>query len=69
VYDALSGGKKYTTRGKSFYEITITPLGGGNQRSTFLLTAVAVKAPQVTDGNCKEMTLAHTGVKAPADCW
>ena len=66
VYEDLSDGTPYVTRGGQFYEITI----GDVTATTYTLTATAVKAPQISDvDGCNVMTLNHQGVRLPDDCW
>jgi type IV pilus assembly protein PilE len=71
VYKDLKDGNGYTTRGGQYYNITIDVSASGKPpESTYLLTATAVKAPQTQDtGGCDKLTLDHTGVKKPAECW
>lgn len=68
VFDSLAA-PGYTTRGRGFYIITIAPLAPANQRTSYILTATADLAPQITDVGCETLTLTHTGQKEPADCW
>lgn len=71
VYIDLADGG-YITRGGQYYEITIgVPASGNPPETTYRLTATAVRAPQTEDtaGGCDELTLDHTGAKAPAACW
>lgn len=42
---------------------------GSSSATTYLLTATAIAAPQTADTGCTAMTLSHTGVRAPAECW
>lgn len=62
----------YISRGGQYYKITIgVPASGNPPQTTYRLTATAVKAPQTQDtaDGCNELTLDHTGAKAPAACW
>jgi type IV pilus assembly protein PilE len=71
VYKDLTDGNGIDTRGKHFYNITIAALAGGSTRTTYELTAVAVKSPQTADtaNGCEVLTLAHTGIRGPEVCW
>lgn len=71
VYKDLKDADGIVTRGVGFYKITIAALDGGSTRTTYLLKATAVKSPQTEDtaGGCHELTLTHTGIQAPDDCW
>lgn len=72
VYKDLTDADNYITRGGQYYKITIdVPVSGNSPESTYLLTATAVKAPQTQDtaGGCDKLTLDHTGVKKPPECW
>lgn len=72
VYGTVSATTGYITRGGQYYKITIAvPASGNPPETTYRLTATAIKVPQTqdtTDG-CNELTLDHTGAKAPAACW
>ena len=66
VYEDLTDGTNYVTRGKGYYEISISDATA----TTYTLTATAVKAPQTGDvDGCDVMVLNYQGVKSPADCW
>lgn len=72
IYNDLTDGDNYITRGGQYYKITIgVPASGNPPESTYRLTATAVRAPQTQDtaGGCNILTLDHTGLKRPADCW
>lgn len=69
VYKDLTDGVNYTTRGGGYYEITITAASGKTPESSYLLTATAKKAPQTQDTGCESLTLDHTGVSKPVECW
>lgn len=72
VYKDLIDADKYITRGGQYYKITIgVPNSGDASETTYKLTATAIKAPQTQDtaGGCNVLTLTHTGVKGPAECW
>ena len=70
VYGAVSTAPGYITRGGQFYKITIdVPNAGDPPETTYELTATADKAPQTEDTGCDKLTLDHTGVKGPVDCW
>lgn len=66
IFEDLTDGTNYVTRGKGFYEISL----GNISATTYILTATAIMAPQTADINgCNVMTLNHQGLKAPAVCW
>jgi len=72
VYDQLTtGSQKIVTKPNGFYEIklsTATPI----TKTTFLLTATAVKKPQTDDRkgtDCRTLTLDQNGTKGPTACW
>lgn len=72
AYEALKEGKKVTSEGRGFYEVTIAFVDEDEPSSDYTLTATAVKAPQLSDtkqGDCTTLTLTHTGAKTPAGCW
>ncbi len=72
VYDSLKDGKKITSEGRGFYEVTITFVDKDKPSSDYTLTAKAVKAPQTNDTkglDCTSLTLTHTGAKTPSGCW
>ena len=72
IYKDLTDADKYITRGGQYYRITIdVPASGNPPETTYRLKATAIKAPQTADtaGGCNELTLDHTGAKAPAACW
>ena len=72
IYGVVNTATGYTTRGGQYYKITIdVPASGNPPETTYRLTAKAIKAPQTADtaGGCNELTLDHTGAKAPAACW
>lgn len=57
----------YVTR-EGFYRITFA--AGTVSATTYTLAATAIAGPQIGDTDCDtEMTLAHTGARAPAACW
>lgn len=70
VYGTVSTAPGYITRGGQYYKITIdVPNAGDPPETKYKLTAEADKAPQTEDTDCLELTLDHTGAKAPAACW
>lgn len=48
---------------------TIDYVNNSISATTFTLVATPVSAPQTNDDECDDMSLAHTGRRAPADCW
>jgi type IV pilus assembly protein PilE len=70
VYGTVSTAPGYITRGGQYYKITIgVPNAGDPPATNYRLTATADKTPQTLDIGCLELTLDHTGAKAPAACW
>lgn len=71
AFDSVNTAPGYTTRGNGYYLITIAPNPPGVIRSSYIMTATAIKAPQTNDTaeNCNIMTLSHTGKKDPEACW
>lgn len=72
VYGIVNIATGYVTRGGQYYKITIgVPASGNPPETTYRLKATAIKAPQTADtaDGCNELTLDHTGAKAPAACW
>ncbi len=75
VFEQLTNGpSKITSRGRGFYDITIT--APAPTAETYTLTATAVLQPQMADVNgCNVMTLTSTGVRGPVPapplppCW
>lgn len=69
AFDAVSGA--YITRGNGFYRITIAAGQSGDLRSSFTMTARAIRAPQTGDtrDGCNELTLSNTGERQPVACW
>lgn len=65
VYTTLSAGGQKATSTEGFYEITISNVAA----TTYTLSATAVATPQTNDSACLVLTLAHTGQRAPEDCW
>lgn len=53
--------------GERMYSVTVA--ANGNAQTTYILTATAISGTQLGDEGCTELTLSHTGAKAPADCW
>jgi type IV pilus assembly protein PilE len=68
VYKDLADGG-IMSRGVGFYLIEIAPLDGGSAVTTYQLKATAQIAPQTEDAGCDELTLDHTGVQLPDECW
>lgn len=68
VYKDLKDG--VISKGAGFYEITITHTADA-ETTTYTLKAEAKKSPQTGDtaNGCNELTLEHTGAKAPEVCW
>lgn len=69
AYKTLEAGT-YVTRGSGFYKITVTHTAGA-ETTTYELTAEAIKSPQTQDtlNGCNKLTLDHTGVQLPDECW
>ena len=69
VYKDLKDGGVITP-GTGFYKITISHTAS-SETTTYSLKATAIKSPQTedTEGGCNELTLEHTGAKAPEECW
>jgi type IV pilus assembly protein PilE len=67
VYKAMKDGE-ITSSGSGFYSVDFATASAITTTS-YTLTAKAIKLPQTKDTGCTEMTLSHTGVKAPATCW
>jgi len=65
IYEDLTDGTPYITRGRGFYEITIS----NDTANTYLLTADGANSSQVEDVECQQMTLDHMGQTLPANCW
>lgn len=59
----------YLTRGRGFYRITVIAGNTNNLRTSYVLRARAVLAPQTNDRGCNELTLSNTGARGPAECW
>lgn len=70
VYSDLTDADAIVSQGRGFYKITIAEgADGASEKYTYKLTAKAILAPQTDDTGCDELTLTHTGVKAPEACW
>lgn len=67
TYKAMKDGT-ITSSGSGFYSVDFATASAVTT-TTYTLTAKAIKVPQTKDTGCTEMTLTHTGVKAPAACW
>ncbi len=67
VYKTMKDGE-ITSSGSGFYSVDFATASAVTG-TTYTLTAKAKKLPQTKDTGCTEMTLTHTGVKAPASCW
>lgn len=69
VFNSVNGG--YVTRGKGFYRINIDVGGTNDLRSSFIMTATAIRAPQTDDtrDGCNVLRLSNTGEKQPVICW
>lgn len=70
VYADLADADGYLSQGAGFYTVTIAVAeAGADEKYTYKLTATAILAPQTDDTGCTVMTLTHTGVRTPAECW
>lgn len=65
IFERLTTGPAYKSRGRGLYEITIT----NTAATTYTLTATAVAAPQLADTGCEALTLDHMGQALPQECW
>ncbi len=65
VHTELDAGVIDSSEG--MYEVDYE--AGSISATTFTLVATPVRPPQTNDDECDDMSLAHTGRRAPADCW
>ncbi len=52
---------------ESHYRVTVA--ANGAAATTYILTATAISGAQQNDTGCTAITLTHSGIRAPADCW